>query len=122
MIAANRDPAHPTSKSLADLPKGEDSNLITLKYDAAVEKDAFDIVKELEEKHGVTYLDFVIPNAGISQGADAVKDAKRANIQAHVEVNVYGVVSLYQATRDLLQKSPREPIYMPISSISSFLR
>ena len=52
---------------------------------------------------------------------DAVKDAKRANIQAHIEVNVYSVISLYPPTWDLLQKASREPIFMPISSTSSLL-
>ncbi|OTA81436.1 hypothetical protein M434DRAFT_211063 [Hypoxylon sp. CO27-5] len=41
VIAANRNPAHPTSQALFDLPRGEgSSSLIVVKLDAAVETDA----------------------------------------------------------------------------------
>ncbi|SPO00276.1 related to ketoreductase [Cephalotrichum gorgonifer] len=117
VIAANRDPEHPTSKELASLPKGEGSSLIVLKYSAEVEQDAFDIATQLHEVHGVDHLDIVIPNAGIVKQCPLVKDAKRSDIQLHFDVNTYSVVSLYQATRDLLQKSPRQkPIFAPVGS------
>ncbi|SPN99225.1 related to ketoreductase [Cephalotrichum gorgonifer] len=118
VIAANRDPTHPTSKSLSELPKGQDSSLIVVRYDAAAEQDASNVVDELKEKHGIDRLDIVIPNAGISKQHPLVKDAKRADMLEHVQVNVYAMISLYQATRDLLQKSTREPIFAPISSIA----
>ena len=31
-----------------DLPKGEGSSLVVVNYDAAVEQDAFEVVKELQ--------------------------------------------------------------------------
>ncbi|KAJ6034504.1 uncharacterized protein N7446_009254 [Penicillium canescens] len=37
----------------------------------------------------------------------AVKEVKRADILEHIEVNVFSVISLYQATRPLLEK--RQP-------------
>lgn len=93
-----------------------------MKYEASVEQDAFSAVIELTRKHGIDRLDIVIPNAGISLQHPLVKDAKRTDIQAHFDVNVFGLISLYQATRDLLQKSTREPIFAPISSIAGSVR
>ncbi|KAK6952028.1 hypothetical protein Daesc_006554 [Daldinia eschscholtzii] len=121
VIAANRNPRHPTSVALADLPKGQGSRLIVVKVDATVERDAFDAVKTLREAHGIDHLDIVIANAGVSFVWPAVKDVKIDDIRAHVEPNAYGVVTLYQATRPLLQQSQREPIFTPIGSSAGFI-
>ncbi|RFU78089.1 aflatoxin biosynthesis ketoreductase nor-1 [Trichoderma arundinaceum] len=102
-----------TAKPL-QLPDG--SSVIIVKYDAGVEQDAFDVAKELKEKHGVDHLDIVVANAGISKSYPLVKDVQRADIQDHINVNAYGVVSLYQATRDLLEKSTKKPIFTTIGS------
>lgn len=90
--------------------------MIVIKYDAAIESDAIDLAKELQEKHGIDHLDIVIANSGIARSYPLVKDAKRADIVEHLDVNVLGVVSLYQATRDLLHKSPNKPIFAPVGS------
>lgn len=121
VIAANRNPEHPTSKALFDLSKGEGSKLIVVKYDAAVEQDAFDAVKELKHKHGIDALDIVIANAGIVKSYPLVKDVKRAEIQQHIDVNAYGVVTLYQATRELLQNSTKKPVFAIVGSGASSL-
>lgn len=86
-----------------------------------MEQDAFDVVKELKEKHGINALDIVIANAGIVKSYPLVKDVKRAEIQQHIDVNAYGVVTLYQATRDLLQKSTKKPIFAIVGSGASSL-
>ncbi|KAK8877022.1 aflatoxin biosynthesis ketoreductase nor-1 [Apiospora arundinis] len=116
VIAANRNPAHPTSQALADLPKGEGSRLIVVKWDASVDQDALDAVAELQEKHGIEYLDIVIANAGINQRCPAVADLKLDELRFHMGPNVYGFVATYQATRPLLQKSKKGPIFIPIGS------
>ncbi|OPB46114.1 short chain dehydrognease/reductase [Trichoderma guizhouense] len=116
VISANRDTSHPTSKALADLPKAEGSNLVVLKYDAGVEQDAFDLVKALKGENVINHLDIVVANAGISKSYPLVKDVRRVDIQEHIDINAYGVVSLYQATRDLLQKSTKKPIFVTIGS------
>jgi NAD(P)-dependent dehydrogenase (short-subunit alcohol dehydrogenase family) len=92
-----------------------------VKYDAAVEQDAFDIVKELQQKHGVDRLDIVVANAAIVKSYPLVKDVKRAEILELFEVNAFGVVSLYQATRYLLQESPNKPIFAPVGSSAGAL-
>ncbi|KAF9878108.1 aflatoxin biosynthesis ketoreductase nor-1 [Colletotrichum karsti] len=116
VIAGNRDPTHKTSKALSDLPKAEGSRLIVVKIDAAIEQDAHDAVKELQASHGVDHLDIVIANAGVSYVWPTAADLKISDLKGHIEPNVYGVISLFQATRPLLKKSAREPIFTPMGS------
>ncbi|PTB62212.1 NAD(P)-binding protein [Trichoderma citrinoviride] len=121
VISANRNPEHATSKALFDLPKGEGSNLIVVKYDAGVEQAAYDAVTELKHKHGIDTLDIVIANAGMVTSYPLVKDVKRAELQQHIDVNAYAVVTLYQATRSLLQKSTKKPVFAIVGSGASSL-
>ncbi|KAI7785946.1 aflatoxin biosynthesis ketoreductase Nor-1 [Diaporthe eres] len=104
VIAAVRDPSHPTSKALADLPKGTDTQLIVVKLDSTVETDAAAAVAELRER-GLSSLDVVIANAGIGQGGTSVRSTSVANTQKHFNVNSIGPLTLFQATADLLQAS-----------------
>ncbi|GKT82253.1 aflatoxin biosynthesis ketoreductase Nor-1 [Colletotrichum tofieldiae] len=98
VIAAVRDPSHPTSKALADLPKGPDTKLIVIKLDSAVETDAAAAVGQLREQ-GITSLDLVIANAGIAQGGTSA-------------------LSLFQATADLLKASKTgSPKFVAVSTI-----
>lgn len=115
VVAANRDPAHTTSKALLDLPKRDGSRLVMVKYDAGVEGSAFDAVKQIQEQ-GVVHLDTVVANAAISNLYPLVKDAQRYDLLEHYRVNVLGPVELYQATRDLLQKSVGKPIFAFLGS------
>ncbi|KAF7891321.1 uncharacterized protein EAF02_001646 [Botrytis sinoallii] len=115
VIAANRDPFHESSKRLADLPRGSGTSLIIVKIDASIEQDAFDAVRELQDKHGIQHIDIVIANAGVSYVWPTVADLKISDLKAHIEPNVYGCISIYQATRNLLQKS-KNPIFTPMGS------
>ncbi|KAL2127945.1 hypothetical protein VTI74DRAFT_9935 [Chaetomium olivicolor] len=121
VIVAVRDPGHPTARALANLTQDPGNTLITVRYDAGSEQSAADAVAELRAKHGIDHLDIVVANAGISKQWPLVKDVKRADIQEHVNVNVLGVVSLYQATRDLLQQSTARPIFAAIGSLAGSL-
>jgi norsolorinic acid ketoreductase len=111
-----RDPGHPTTRALADLPHGSGTTLITVQYDAGSEQGAADAIARLQTEHGIDHLDIVVANAGISKSLPLVKDAKWAEALEHVEVNVLGVVALYQAARDLLQRSAAKPIFAPVGS------
>lgn len=91
-------------------------------YDASAEQDAADLVTQLKEKHAVDRLDIVVPNAAIMSDFPLVKDVKKAVLLEHLQVNAFAVVWLYQATRELLQKSAREPIFAPIGSGAGSLR
>lgn len=116
VIAANRNPAHPTSQALATLPTGEGSRLIVVKWDASVDQEAIDAIAELQEKHGIQYLDVVIANAGVSELCPTVADLKLDDLRTHMAPNVYGFLATYQATQPLLQKSSREPVFAPMGS------
>jgi norsolorinic acid ketoreductase len=72
-------------------------------------------------RQGIDHLDIVVANAAISKIYPLVKDVKRADITEHIEVNVLSVVSLYQATRDLLEKSTSNPIYAIMGSSAGAL-
>jgi NAD(P)-dependent dehydrogenase (short-subunit alcohol dehydrogenase family) len=122
VIAAVRNPGHPTVQALDKLPKGPDSQLIVVKIDASIEKDAHDAVAELQQKHGISHLDIVIANAGVAYIYPTVADVKISDIKAHMEPNVYGTIILYQATRGLLKKSSREPIFMIMGSSAGLLK
>lgn len=118
VIAGNRNPAHPSSQALTKLPKGDGSKLIVVKIDASVEEDAFSAVKELQSVHDINHLDIVIANAGVSYAWPSVAELTLEDLRGHLGPNVYGFISLYQATRELLQKSPGKPIFTPIGSIA----
>ncbi|KAE8356206.1 hypothetical protein BDV28DRAFT_145391 [Aspergillus coremiiformis] len=115
VIAAVRDPAHPTAQQLTQLPAAEGSKVLVVQYDASIEQSAFDAV-EAASAQGIDHLDYVVANAGICTGYPLVKDVQRADIVQHVEANVLSAVSLYQATRDLLQKSTIEPVFAIMGS------
>lgn len=114
VIAAVRDPESVGSKSLHDLPKGEDSRIIIVKIDSASETDAAIAVRDLESTHNIQKLDVVIANAG-HVAFDKVANARIVDIQAHLSVNTIGPILLFQAVLPLLQRSSR-PIFTVISS------
>lgn len=106
VIAAVRDPA--TASSLSSLPKGKDSTLIIVKIDSASETDAAAAVEVLKTKHGITTLDIVIANAGISNSAPCpVATVPLAEIHSHLQVNGLGPIVLFQAVFPLLGKDAK---------------
>jgi len=120
IIAAVRNPSHPTSQSLQSLPKASGTSLIIVKYDASTEEDATAAVQELQ-KHSITKLDIVVANAAIARIFPLVKDLKIDDVKEHMEPNVYGVVRLYQATRNLLRNAEKEPSFALIGSMAGVL-
>lgn len=121
MVAAVRDPGHPTAEALEGLTRGPGSKLITVRYDASSEQSAVEAVAELRTAHGIGHLDIVLANAGISKQWPLVRDVKWADVREHVDVNVLAVVSLYQATRDLLRQSAVRPIFAAMGSMAGSL-
>lgn len=78
------------------------------------------MVEELQSKHGVGHLDIVVANAGIHNENRLVREVRRGEILELLEVNVFGVLALYQATRALLQKAAR-PVFAPVGSTAGSL-
>ncbi|XDG07549.1 hypothetical protein ABKA04_007164 [Annulohypoxylon sp. FPYF3050] len=105
VIAANRDPEHPTSQALKDIPTGRGSRIVVVKLDASVESDAAAAVEKLTSTHGIDHLDLVIANAGIAQVYPTVAQLKGSDLVTHITTNVLGLIWLFQATAPLLKKS-----------------
>ncbi|KAK3328390.1 hypothetical protein B0T19DRAFT_189778 [Cercophora scortea] len=120
IIAANRNLDHPRTKELPSLPTAEGTKLILVKLDASIWQDAFTAVKELEAQ-GIDHIDVVIANAGVAYVWPKVADVTEEQLDGHFKPNAYGVVSLYQAVRPLLQKSAREPVYAVMGTTAGSL-
>lgn len=119
VIAANRDPSHTSSLALADLPKAKGTTLHVIKIDSLSPTDPAAGVEALASK-GITHIDILIANAGIALSWPKVTEVKVADIQKHIDVNVYGFIYLYQAFRPLL-KDAQAPKWVTIGSSSAFL-
>ena len=116
VIAAVRDLSSSTSQSLSELDHASGSILILVKLDASFPTDASTAVQELQTKHHLTSIDVVIANAGISANLPQVRNVTAEDIYQHINVNVIGVVTLFQAVLPLLEKSTRTLRFVGISS------
>ncbi|KAI1144484.1 NAD(P)-binding protein [Hypoxylon sp. FL0543] len=119
VVAANRNPEHPTSKALSELPRGRNSRLVVVKIDASVESDAAKGVRQLIAQ-GVDHLDIVVANAGVSYAWPKVSEIKTSELQGHLTPDLFGVIWLFQATLPLLRKSTN-PKWITIGSIAGKL-
>ncbi|KAB8228446.1 SDR family oxidoreductase [Aspergillus alliaceus] len=119
VIAANRDPNHPTSKALADLATAEGTTLRVIKIDVISATDPVNAVKELT-RLGIDHIDILVANAGIALSWPKVSEVKVEDIQKHVDTNVYGFIQLYQAFLPLL-KAAQDPKLVTIGSSAAFL-
>lgn len=114
IIAAVRDLG--TSPSLAQIPVAKGSRLVIVKIDATIESDAANAVKELlNNEQAIDHLDVVIANAGFCNKWPFIADLKIDDMLDCLRPNVFGLVWLYQATRDLLNKSAN-PKWVTIGS------
>ncbi|KAL4916598.1 hypothetical protein BDW62DRAFT_218657 [Aspergillus aurantiobrunneus] len=92
VIAANRDPKHPTSTELLALPTAEGTTVKVVKLDATSPTDAEDAAQTLKVKERIDHIDILIPNAGIGFAFLKLEDARVDDIRAHFETNVIGNV------------------------------
>lgn len=93
VVAAVRDPQHPTAEELASLPKAEDSSLLVVKIDALMWDDPFAAVKELQAK-GIDHLDVVVANAGVCSVQPTVLQTREEDFMSHFTTNAKGLLSL----------------------------
>ncbi|KAJ5893415.1 hypothetical protein N7495_005106 [Penicillium taxi] len=119
VIAATRDPNHPTSKALTDLPKAKGTYLEIIKIDYLSPNDPAAAVKELASK-GITHIDILVANAGIALSFPKVSEVEVDHIQKHIDVNVFGFLRLYQAFQPIL-KEAQAPKWITIGSSSAFM-
>lgn len=121
IIAAVRDAQASTSKKLADLPKGQSSQLIIVEIDSTKEEAPALVGKELLTKHNVDHIDVLIANAAIGDDYSPVAQVQLEEVKKHVEVNAYGPLLLFQAFVPFLSnsKSPKfVGVGTPMASIT----
>jgi norsolorinic acid ketoreductase len=119
VIAAVRNPLDPNSQSLKSLPTATGSTIIIVQIDSSSEIDAFEAIQALRTEHGVTSLDVVIANAGISKFRGTALDTPIHEMKDHLMVNALGPLLLYQATKSLLDAASSPPKFIVISSVVS---
>lgn len=120
VVAAIRDePDSEVAKSMITNIKtlGEGSSIIAVKYDAALEDSAQNLVQLLRENYpSITHLDYVIANAGIATHWQSCTEVTPEQLKHHYAVNTIGPITLYQATRELLLAAPAAPKFFVVSS------
>ncbi|TVY46624.1 Norsolorinic acid ketoreductase, partial [Lachnellula occidentalis] len=117
VIAAVRSPSSPSTQALTSLPTGTSSRLITVKIDACIEGDAAAAVESLRTNHGISYIDVVVANAGVSYVFPKVSELRIEDLMGHMTPNVFGLVWLYQATLPLLLRAGR-PRWVTMGSVA----
>ncbi|OLN87039.1 putative sterigmatocystin biosynthesis ketoreductase stcE [Colletotrichum chlorophyti] len=116
VVAAVRDPSHPTSQALASLPKSDGSALVVVKIDAAAENDPQDAIAALQRDHAITSLDVVIANAGLAHSPGRVSELSSAPALEHFAVNSIAPIRLFAASAPLL-KASENPVFVALSSL-----
>ena len=119
VVAGVRDPAADASQQLSNAFTAQGSKLVVVKIDSAADGDAKAAVAELQSKHGVDRLDVVIANAGHGECTAPVLDTSPDNVRNHLNVNLIGVLTLFQATEPLLRKSNAPKFFTMSSNLGS---
>ena len=117
VIAAIRDgPRSDKARELEAVPKGANSRVIVVKYDASSEASVTEMASQIRTLHKVTALDVVIANAGILKQWGPVRHVSAADMLEHFGIHAMGALQLYQATAPLLDNSALTPKFFIISS------
>lgn len=119
IVAGVRNPHHSTSKALAKLPKAESTSLLIIKIESTVETDSADGMKQLASQ-GINSIDILIANVGIAYIWPKVFEVRVEDMQKHIDVNVYGVTWLYQATLPLLKKA-KSLIWVSLGTSAAYI-
>ena len=116
-----RKAADPNAQALARLRTGPGSQLVLVELDAADEGAPAAAVATLRDTHGIDHLDVVIANAGVSTDFSPVAGIDLGVLKAHVAVNGYAPILLFQAALPLLQKSGKGPRFVALGTPMSSL-
>ena len=120
-----RDVSSPTAASLKEVTPASGSRLLVVKIESTSETDPAAAVEQLKAE-GITSLDIVIANAGISpvESYSKVHEIKTKNLRELVEVNFYSTVYLFNAVYPLLKASADKggkPKFAPVSTQAASL-
>jgi norsolorinic acid ketoreductase len=117
IIGAVRNPS--TATALKALPTGKGSSLIVVRIDSVSETDPATAIEDIKSQ-GITSVDIVIANAGISQVFPPVHELEVSDLLEHLQVNVFGVILLFKAVRSLLLAA-REPKFVTLGTSAASL-
>jgi norsolorinic acid ketoreductase len=116
VIAAVRDPKAAASQCLNDLPKAAGTSLHLIKIDSSVPIDPAAAVEALKAA-GILYIDTVIANAAMGDTAESVLGTSPDAVRRNFDVNLIGVLALFQAVEPLLRKAQnKNPKFIALSS------
>ncbi|KAF4547665.1 Short chain dehydrogenase-like protein 56 [Elsinoe fawcettii] len=116
VIAAVRNPSK-FSAELNAFPVASGSKLIIVKLDSAVDADAATAISTLQSEHGITSIDVIIANAGISHSGSSIIEQDPKTIREHFDINAVAPVLLLRAAKPLLQASKSgRPTFVAIST------
>jgi norsolorinic acid ketoreductase len=117
VIGAVRNPS--TATALKELPTGEGSSLIIVRIDSVSETDPATAIEDIKSQ-GITAVDIVVANAGISQVFPQVHEVELSDLLEHLRVNVFGVILLFKAVRPLLLAA-KQPKFVTIGTSAASL-
>jgi len=118
VIAAVRDPSSATSKSLAKLPVGPGSTLITVLFDASSETSIKNAINTLTSLFPIKTVNVVIAAAGIVEFEGTVLQTSIQGTRDQYNTNLIGNLALFQNIFPLLKTSEDGalPKFVTISS------
>ncbi|PBK79956.1 NAD(P)-binding protein [Armillaria gallica] len=117
IFAGVRNPS--TATNLQELSKKYPGKITIVKYISADEEGNKALAKEIETKHG--HLDVVIACAGIATYMGSALETPASELRDHLNVNVTGILVLFQSVYSLLKASTSSPRFIPISSAAASL-
>ncbi|PBK79950.1 NAD(P)-binding protein [Armillaria gallica] len=117
IFAGVRNPS--TATSLKELSKKYPGKITIVKYISADVEGNKALAKEIETKNG--HLDVVIACAGIATYMGSALETPASELQDHLDVNVTGILVLFQSVYSLLKTSTSSPRFIPISSAAASL-
>lgn len=114
IIGSVRDSTSPAYDELKKSPVGEGSRLVLVSLDASNLEDPAKAIEAVKGA-GVTHLDIVIANAGISPAPSPLDVAALGEVVDALHVNTLSPIALYQASKPMLENS-KKPIWLSVSS------
>jgi norsolorinic acid ketoreductase len=116
VIAAVRNPEASVSQGLNSLPKAKGTSLHIVKIDNAEPTDPAAAIEVLKSA-GISHIDTVIANAAIGETAESVLNTPLDAVCRHMDINLIGVLALFQAVEPLLREAKnRNPKFIALSS------
>lgn len=118
-IAAVRELSKQTCENLHNLPTAAGSMLLIVELDSNSGTAAIEAVDTIRKQNGLTTIDVVIANAGLSRCRLPASQIPASELRDHFSVNTIGPLLLFQSTLPLLQSSQKTPKFIVVSSIVS---